>query len=77
MGRPMKGARMLEMLRRLGVTVNQREKGKTHKMAIRALAYKWTRILWRCWQDRKPYDEDKYLMALKAQGLPLVKELAS
>ncbi len=55
----------------------QREKGKTHQMAIRALAYKWIRILWRCWQDRKPYDEAKYLMALKAQGSPLVKELGN
>jgi len=55
----------------------QREKGKTHQMAIRALAYKWIRILWRCWQDRKPYDEARYLLALKEQGSPLVKELAS
>jgi len=54
----------------------QREKGKTHQMAIRALAFKWIRILWRCWQDRKPYDEATYLMALKAKGSPLVKELA-
>lgn len=54
----------------------QREKGKTHQMAIRALAFKWIRILWRCWQDRKPYDEAKYLMALKAKGSPLVFELA-
>jgi len=45
-------------------------------MAIRALALKWIRILWRCWQDRKPYDEAKYLMALKAKGSPLVAELA-
>ncbi len=34
-------------------------------------------ILWRCWQDRKPYDEARYLMALKDEGSPLVKELAS
>jgi transposase len=54
----------------------QREKGKTHQMAIRALAYKWIRILWRCWQDRKPYDEARYLLALKEKGSPLVKELA-
>jgi transposase len=54
----------------------QREKGKTHQMAIRALAFKWIRILFRCWQDRKPYDEAKYLMALKAKGSPLVAELA-
>lgn len=54
----------------------QREKGKTHQMAIRSLAFKWIRIIFRCWQDRKPYDEAKYLMALKAKGSPLVAELA-
>ncbi|WP_052470188.1 IS110 family transposase [Thiolapillus brandeum] len=55
----------------------QREKGKTHQMAIRALAFEWIRILWCCWQDRKPYDEATYLMALQKQGSPLVKELAN
>ena len=30
-----------------------------------------------CWRDGKPYDEAKYLIALKAQGSPLVEELAS
>ena len=55
----------------------QRGKGKTHQMAIRALALKWIRILWRCWQNHKPYDEARYLMALKDKGSPLVKELAS
>jgi transposase len=54
----------------------QRERGKTHQMAVRSLAFKWVRILYRCWQDRTPYDEAKYLMALKAKGSPLVAELA-
>lgn len=54
----------------------QRERGKTHQMAVRSLAFKWVRILYRCWQDRKPYDEAKYLMALKDKGSPLVAELA-
>ena len=45
-------------------------------MAIRALAFKWIRILHRCWMDRKPYDEAKYLMALKAKGSPLVAAFA-
>ena len=54
----------------------QRENGKTHQTAIRALAFKWIRILWRCWQERRPYDEAKYLMALKAKGSPLVTQLA-
>jgi transposase len=54
----------------------QRQKGKTHQGAIRALAFKWIRIVFRCWQERQPYDEVKYLMALKRKGSPLVKNLA-
>lgn len=54
----------------------QRKKGKTHQVAIRALAFKWIRIVWRCWQNRQPYDEAKYLMALKKKGSPLVQQLA-
>ena len=54
----------------------QRRQGKTHQMAIRALAFKWIRILFRCWQNRVPYDEAKYLMALKKKGSPLVAELS-
>jgi transposase len=54
----------------------QKRKGKTHQEAIRALAFKWIRIVWRCWQDRKPYDEAKYLLALKKKGSPLVAQLA-
>lgn len=53
----------------------QKRKGKTHQEAIRALAFKWIRIVWRCWQDRKPYDEAKYLLALKKKGSPLVTQL--
>jgi hypothetical protein len=54
----------------------QRKKGKTPQAAIRALAFKWIRIVFRCWQDRQPYDEVKYLMALKRKGSPLVQNLA-
>jgi transposase len=54
----------------------QRQKGKTHQVAIRALAFKWIRIVFRCWQDRQPYDEVKYLQALKQKGSPLLQHLA-
>jgi transposase len=30
----------------------QRAKGSSHQAALRALAFKWIRILYRCWQDR-------------------------
>jgi transposase len=50
----------------------QRAKGATHQMAVRALAFKWVRILYRCWKDRVPYDESKYLNALKRRASPLL-----
>ncbi len=53
----------------------QRAKGSSHQAAVRALAFKWIRILYRCWQDRVPYDESKYLEALRRRGSPLLKYL--
>jgi transposase len=53
----------------------QKQAGKSHQKAIRALAYKWGRILWRCWQDNCPYDEDKYVAALRRKQSPLVNRL--
>lgn len=46
----------------------QIQRGKSHQAAVRALAFKWIRILFRCWQDRTPYDEAKYLAALERHG---------
>ena len=53
----------------------QRARGKTHHAAIRALAFKWIRILWRCWHDHRRYDEAHYLRALHARHSPLVAAL--
>ena len=50
-------------------------KGSSHQAAVRSLAFKWIRILYRCWQDRTPYDESKYLKALRRSGSPLLKLL--
>lgn len=50
----------------------QRAKGCTHQAAVRALAYKWIRIIYRCWQTGVPYDEAKYLKALERRGSPLL-----
>jgi len=52
--------------------LQQRSKGSPHHTAVRALAFKWQRIIWRCWQDRKPYDEPTYEAALQKNGSPLV-----
>jgi len=55
--------------------LQQKRAGKHHQTILRALAFKWIRILWRCWQDRKPYDEARYLKALLRQNSPLTKYL--
>ena len=52
----------------------QRDQGCSHQAAVRALAFKWIRILYRCWQARTPYDEVVYLKALKRRGSPLLKQ---
>jgi transposase len=45
--------------------------GKSHHAAVRALAYKWIRVLFRCWKDGRPYDEQTYLQALARRNSPL------
>lgn len=53
----------------------QRNKGTSHQAAVRALAFKWIRIVFRCWQNRTPYDESVYLNALERRGSPLIHNL--
>ncbi len=50
--------------------------GKLHHTALRALAFKWQRILWRCWRDGVPYDEETYEAALQVKGSPLASKIA-
>lgn len=50
----------------------QRARGATHQTAVRALAFKWIRILFRCWQTGTTYDESRYLKRLKIRGAPLI-----
>lgn len=49
-----------------------RERGGTHQGALRALAFKWVRILYRCWVNKTPYDESRYLKHLRARHAPLL-----
>jgi hypothetical protein len=55
----------------------QRAKGCTHQAALRSLAFKWIRILYRCWETRTLYDEATYLKALERRGSPLLKQAAT
>jgi transposase len=51
----------------------QRAKGCSYQAAVRALAFKWIRILYRCWKTQTPYDEARYLKALQERGSSLLK----
>ncbi len=50
----------------------QRSKGCAYHTAVRALAYKWQRIIWKCWQSHTVYKETIYEAALKKNKSPLV-----
>ena len=50
----------------------QRKRGAGHHAAVRALAFKWIRIAFRCWKDGVPYDDSRYLQSLRRRGSPLV-----
>jgi hypothetical protein len=55
----------------------QRERGKNHHAAVRSVAFKWIRVIFRCWKDRTPYDEQRYHEALRRRGSPLAQRLTS
>ena len=48
----------------------QPAKGSSHHIAVRALAFKWIRVLYRCWQTRTPYNEAVYLNVRETRFAP-------
>jgi transposase len=48
----------------------QRARGKGHQAAVRSVAFKWIRILFRCWKDRTPYDDTRYTESLCRRSTP-------
>jgi transposase len=53
----------------------RRAAGTPYQVVIRALAFKWQRILFRCWKNRQPYNEQRYLQSLRAAGSELLRFL--
>jgi transposase len=53
-----------------------RARGQSHHAAVRALAYKWIRIIFKCWKEHTPYHEQRYLAALERRGSPLWQAIA-
>ena len=50
-------------------------KGKGHWAILRALAFKWVRVLWKCWQQRTAYDNARYEQQLARRRSPLAAGL--
>jgi transposase len=44
------------------------DKGKNYHTIIRALAFKWIRILFACWKNRTAYDDNHYSKMLQKRG---------
>lgn len=56
--------------------VMMKERTGGHQAALRSLAFKWIRILYRCWRDRQLYNESVYLDSLRRRNAPLLGYLA-
>jgi hypothetical protein len=54
----------------------QRMRGKDHQVAVRSLAFKWTRIIFQMWKNHTPDHERTYVAALQRRGSPLFQVMA-
>jgi transposase len=52
--------------------MSQRARGTSPQAAVSALACKWIRIIYSCWQTRTPYSEVRYLESLRKKRSPLL-----
>jgi transposase len=52
----------------------QRSKNVRHWAILRSLAFKWLRVLWRCWQKSEIYDEPRYLKELVRRNSPIANQ---
>lgn len=55
----------------------QRETGAGHHAAIRALAFRWIRILFRLWQGRLIYEASAHLDTLRKKDSPIAGRIAA
>jgi transposase len=54
---------------------HKRAAGMKHQAAVRALAYKWIRIIFRLWKQRELYSEARYIEALLRSRSPIAPAL--
>jgi len=55
----------------------QRSHGAGHHEAIRSLAFRWIRILFRLWQNEETYDEQTHLDRLRSKDSPIARRIAA
>jgi hypothetical protein len=53
---------------RLHADYQRKEKDQSHHAAVRSLAFKWMRIIYRCWKDGETYDEEINMQSLGRRG---------
>jgi transposase len=51
----------------------EKRRGIGHWTILRALAFKWIRILWKCWRTRTNYDGELYLRRLELRESSIAK----
>jgi len=52
-----------------------RQRGQKHATALRFVANKWLKIIYRMWQTGEPYDEQRYLRQLIKKKSPIAYDL--
>ena len=55
----------------------RKARGDRYQAILRGLAFKWQRILFRCWKTHELYDENRYLQRLRDTGSKLVPFLTT
>lgn len=50
----------------------RRQKGDSHPLALRKLADKWLKIIFRMWKDDRPYDDRRHLLDLVRKRSPIL-----
>jgi len=53
----------------------KKQQGMGENAILRALAFKWIRIMYACWEQNVPYDDDVYMNNLRKRNAPYLKFL--
>lgn len=54
---------------------HKRAHGMRHHAAVRALAFKWIRIIFRCWKNHTTYDDERYTAQLRRKQVNYLQPL--